>query len=244
VEVVEAWRLRLLGSSRTWGPVTDRLSPTFRCIAYDHRGWGHSKTTPPSFRITDLADDCLALIGVLGLQDYILVGHSMGGKVAQAVAARRPPGLQGLVLVAPSPAGGVHPPAEQLAAMRTSYDTRDSVLATLDHVLTHVPLSDELREQVVQDSLAGTSEAKHAWPDAALAEDVSALLETINVPVVVLAGENDLVDPVALITEHVVDQIPGATLHLVPDTGHLSPLETPHPIATAIHALADAQLHA
>ena len=55
------------------------------------------------YRIADLAADAEGVIETLGLQRYVLVGHSMGGKFAQLIASRRPRGLEGLVLVAPSP---------------------------------------------------------------------------------------------------------------------------------------------
>ncbi|TFW28100.1 alpha/beta fold hydrolase, partial [Duganella callida] len=89
------------GSSRTWQPLMELLSPAFHCVAYDQRGWGDSAPAD-SYSIADLADDALAVVASLGLQRYVLVGHSMGGKAAQLAASRRPPGLQALVLVAPA----------------------------------------------------------------------------------------------------------------------------------------------
>jgi pimeloyl-ACP methyl ester carboxylesterase len=46
-----------------------------------------------------LTDDAQSVIAASGYTEYVLVGHSMGGKVAQALAARRPAGLAGVVLV-------------------------------------------------------------------------------------------------------------------------------------------------
>ncbi|WP_342342641.1 alpha/beta hydrolase, partial [Escherichia coli] len=59
--------------------------------------------TPESgYSIEDLARDAEGVISALELKRYILVGHSMGGKVAQLMASRQPEGLEGLVLIAPS----------------------------------------------------------------------------------------------------------------------------------------------
>jgi pimeloyl-ACP methyl ester carboxylesterase len=80
-----------------WGEVIKRLENDFRCIAYDHRGWGNSDAPPSGYRIEDLAHDAEGLIRKLGLRRYVLVGHSMGGKVAQLLASWRPPGLEGLL---------------------------------------------------------------------------------------------------------------------------------------------------
>ncbi len=79
------------GSSQTWNGVTAILKDKFRCISYDHRGWGRSEKTPTGYSIESLASDTLALIETLNLDNYILVGHSMGGKVAQYIAAKNQP---------------------------------------------------------------------------------------------------------------------------------------------------------
>ena len=92
------------GSTRTWRLVIDRLASSARCVAIDQRGWGLSSAPATGYTIGDLAADARGVITTLGLSDYILVGHSMGGKVAQLLASQRPHGLRGLVLVAPAPA--------------------------------------------------------------------------------------------------------------------------------------------
>jgi len=121
-----------------------------RCVAYDHRGWGRSGAPAAGYAVADLASDAMALISALGIEDYVLVGHSMGGKVAQALAAAHPKGQRGLVLVAPAPASPKVLSGEVRAQMLSAYRTRDTVLATLDNMLSHVPLEDDLREQIVQ----------------------------------------------------------------------------------------------
>jgi 3-oxoadipate enol-lactonase len=224
------------GSSRTWRPVIEQLSSSSRCIAIDHRGWGKSSAPAAGYAIEDLAADALAVINALGLDDYILVGHSMGGKVAQLLASRRPEGLRGVVLVAPAPAKPAAVPDAVRAQMAGAYLSRDAVIATLDNVLRHAPLSDELREQVIEDSLAGSSEAKHEWPSSVILEDVSADLAEIEVPVLVVAGRQDRVEPVGVMNSHVVAEIPGAWLEVIEGSGHLIPLEQPGELTSRIAA--------
>ncbi len=91
------------GSARTWAPVVERLPTTTRTVAVNQRGWGGSRATDGRHGLQALADDAVALVEALGIRRYVLVGHSMGGKAALLVAGRRPPGLAGLVLVAPAP---------------------------------------------------------------------------------------------------------------------------------------------
>jgi 3-oxoadipate enol-lactonase len=163
-------------------------------------------------KFADLADDALAVISGLGLDDYLVVGHSMGGKVAQLLATRRPPGLRGLVLVPPAPARPAVVPDAVLAGMRAAYVSRESVIATLDGVLCHAPIDDLLREQVIQDSLAGAQVAKEAWPAHTMGEDVSDELERIDVPVLILTGEHDRVEPAELMRRHVLAHIAASGL--------------------------------
>jgi pimeloyl-ACP methyl ester carboxylesterase len=222
------------GSSRTWHPVIERLSTSARCVAIDHRGWGQSSAPATGYAIGDLADDARAAITALGLNEYILVGHSMGGKVTQLLATQRPDGLRGLVLVAPAPAKPEPIPDAVRAQMAEAYTSRDTIIAALDTVLRHAVLSDELREQIVADSLAGAAEAKHGWPAHAIVEDVSAELGRINVPVLVVAGEHDRVEPVDVMRSHVVAQISGAQLDVIRGSGHLIPLERPQELSDRI----------
>jgi pimeloyl-ACP methyl ester carboxylesterase len=62
------------GSARTWTAVMDRLASTNRCVAIDQRGWGRSEAPASDYAIRDLADDALAVIAALELDDYLLVG--------------------------------------------------------------------------------------------------------------------------------------------------------------------------
>jgi len=215
------------GSSRTWRHVIQALTPAFRCIAIDQRGWGQSDKPPGAYTLDALADDAQGLIDSLDLGHYILVGHSMGGKVAQLLASRHPAGLAGLVLVAPSPPSPMNMPLEVRQSMVKAYDSRESILATIQQVLAASPLQPDDLETVVQDSLQGAPAAKAAWPLAASQEDISAQAALIHVPTLVISGEKDRVDPPAVLQQELMTRIPHATLHILPGIGHLSPLEAP-----------------
>lgn len=223
------------GSSRTWEPVIAALLASHRCLAPDLRGWGASDAPmDEAYSLADFADDIAALITDFGLHDYVLVGHSMGGKIAQLLAARRPPGLTGLVLVAPAPPGPLTMQPEAMAAMRVAYSSPESVCAVLDHVLTAKPLVGELREQVIVDSLRGAPVAKDAWPASTSQEDIRAALSAIDVPVLVIGGEHDRVDTIATLEAELLPRLAHARLHALAETGHLSPLEAPAEVARCI----------
>jgi pimeloyl-ACP methyl ester carboxylesterase len=218
------------GSSRTWRGVIDRLGGTARCVAFDQRGWGESIATDGRYGLAAMADDVEAVAQRLGLSRFVLVGHSMGGKVAQIVAGRRPAGLSGLVLVAPAPPTPLPAPEAQRAAMLASYGSRDGVLQALS-VLTAQPLPNDLREQVIEDTLAGA--AKRAWTDSGMIENVSAGLFGVITPTIVVIGDRDQVEHEGPLRDVFSRFLPQATFRVLEGVGHLSPLQAPDAIAGA-----------
>jgi pimeloyl-ACP methyl ester carboxylesterase len=222
------------GSSRTWEEVIAQLVDQHRSIALDHRGWGESDAPAEGYGIGDLANDTQGVIAALELQRYVVVGHSMGGKTAQLLASRRPPGLAGLVLVAPSPPSPTILSNEQCAALLHAYDSRESIAYVLDHILTALPLTESQRERVIEDSLGGAPAAKLAWPTQAMLEDIRSAARRIDVPTLVLSGDKDQVDPTPRLREELLPYIPGAQLRVLPEAGHLPMLEAPERVAQAI----------
>ena len=222
------------GSSRTWRHVTAILAKSHRTIAADHRGWGLSDAPESGYGLADLAADAIGVIQALGLWRYILVGHSMGGKVAQLLASDRPDGLIGLVLVAPSPPSPMKLSNEFRALMMSAYTSRVSVELTIDNVLTAKALSPEDRAQVIADSLLGATQAKVAWPQSMSQEDITQQVSAIAVPTLVIAGERDQVDSVETLQSELLARLPQAVLRVLPGTGHLSMLESPESLAQMI----------
>jgi pimeloyl-ACP methyl ester carboxylesterase len=222
------------GSHRTWTPVINRLSRHHGVVAYDQRGWGSSNRVPGPFSLDQLADDAQRIIQSCNLSSFVLVGHSMGGKTAQLLAARRPAGLTGVVLVAPAPPAPDGVTRAQQNALSHAYDSAETVGQAIDHALTRQGLPPELRAQVIEDSLRGSPEAREAWPCQGLVQDIGDAVTNIEVPVLVLAGEDDRVDPPATLAAHLIPRIPTAELRVLPRTGHLSPLEVPEKVSAHI----------
>jgi pimeloyl-ACP methyl ester carboxylesterase len=220
------------GSSRTWQAVIERLAGKARCIALDQRGWGKSTATDDRYDLSAMADDVETIAQRLGLNRFVLVGHSMGGKVAQILAGRGPSGLMGLVLVAPAPPTPMPASAAQRAAMLASYGSREGVLQALT-VLTAQPLPDKLREQVVEDTLAGAPEAKRTWTERGMIEDISVGLIGVTIPTTVVIGDRDQVEHEAALRKAFARFLPQATFRVLEGVGHLSPLQAPDVIVDA-----------
>ncbi|KAI1750330.1 alpha/beta-hydrolase [Xylaria castorea] len=205
---------------------------SFHKVLYHARGWSPSTGAhePGAYGITALSSDLSAIISETGLvgweAGYILIGHSMGGKVAQHYAATNTsPSLKGLVLIAPAPLGGLDFPPEIKAQQRAAYQSVDGVRHALENVLTARPgtLDEEAMSQCIQDSMRGNKAATAAWPDYASVEDYKELEKKIKVPVLVLRGDRDF-------ERDLVGQL-GAKLgwihETIEDCGHLIPLEKP-----------------
>jgi pimeloyl-ACP methyl ester carboxylesterase len=221
------------GSCRTWCEVIAQLS-AHRSIALDHRGWGGSDAPSEGYAIADMADDAQGVVAALELKHYVIIGHSMGGKIAQLLASRRPAGLAGLILVAPSPPGPTVLAKARRDALLRAYDSRESVTYVRDHILTALPLTETQKERVIEDSLQGAAAAKRAWPAQTMLEDLRTEARRISVPTLVLSGEQDQVDPTDRLRYELLSRIPGARLQVLPRTGHLPMLEAPGMVAGAI----------
>ncbi len=223
------------GTHRTWNKVVAELAGSYRTITYDMRGWGQSVPAKSGYSIAELANDAALLIEQLALKEYVLVGHSMGGKVAQLLASRCPAGLVGLVLVAPATPTPTHFPAEALQQQIHAYDHRENVLQAIAFLSARAPDADTV-QQIVEDSLSGAPEAKLAWPTSAIQEDISAEVAHIAVPTLLLAGEQDQLDSVEQHRREVISRIANSRLQIIPRSGHLIPIDEPVALAHAIDA--------
>ncbi|WP_116198726.1 alpha/beta fold hydrolase [Amycolatopsis circi] len=224
------------GSARTWRPVLDRL-PGQAAVTVDLRGWGRSRELPGPYTLQQYADDTKAVLADAGVTDYLLVGHSMGGKVAQLVASTRPAGLAGLVLVAPGPAK----PAETVTpeyreGLSHAYDSDESTAAARDTVLTAASLNGEAKAQILADSRACSDEARLEWPLRGIAEDITRAARAIDVPVLVVAGEHDQVEPIGVLRRNLLPYLARASMTVIPGSGHLLPLEAPDELAQVLRA--------
>ncbi len=221
------------GTSRTWNKVAAELKDRFTTVAYDIRGWGQSDKSAAGYTLADLADETLSLIQTLGIKSYVLVGHSLGGKISQLLASRNPEGLQGLVLVAPAPPTPLRLPDEMRETQVHAYDTREGVLQAIRFLSSRMP-APSVVEQIVEDSMSGSREATLAYPTASILKDISSEMSKINVPTLVLAGELDQLDSVEQHKREVVARIPNAQFAIVEGSGHLIPIDEPVQLAKQI----------
>lgn len=226
------------GSARTWAPVVAHLAGR-DILTIDFRGWSRSSALPGPYTLQQLATDTLDVIVEAEVADYQLVGHSMGGKVAQLVAATRPDGLRGVVLVGSGPATPTDEitPAYQ-EGLSHAYDSDESAAWARDNILTATALSDTAKTQIVQDSRSSATGAATEWPLHGIAQDVSAQTTRVAVPALVVTGQNDQVEPTDVLRRNLLPYLADAELTVIAHTGHLIPVEAPAELADAIEAFA------
>ena len=86
------------GDSRAFSVTTRHFAPTFRSLAPDNRDVGRSDRVDHPYTTADLADDVAGWLGAIGVARAHVVGHSLGGLIAQELAIRRPAMVRSLVL--------------------------------------------------------------------------------------------------------------------------------------------------
>jgi pimeloyl-ACP methyl ester carboxylesterase len=96
-----------------------------------------------------------------------------------------------------------------------------------------------IKAQIVADSLSSApGAARTEWPLHGIAEDISADTQMVNVPALLVAGENDHVESVEVLSRNLVPYFSGADFVVIPNTGHLIPLEAPAELVQAMSSFA------
>ncbi|MGI9090986.1 MAG: alpha/beta fold hydrolase [Gemmatimonadaceae bacterium] len=225
------------GSSRAWNAVIDRMQSTHRCVAPDLRGFGNSSAPESGYAVCNYADDVEELVRSLGLESYILVGHSMGGKFAMAMAARRPLNLRALVLVDPSPPTPEPMSRSDREHLLASHGDRGAMVKLIQKITVR-PLSEAVFETAVDDNLRSSRAAWCAWLEHGSREDISGRIPNVCVPALVIRGAEDPVMQHDMLEREVVGRIKDARMVQIPDVGHLSPMEAPEAVAALIRGVA------
>ena len=211
------------------------LAPDHRLLAPDLPGFG---AAPPlaDASVGAYTDHVAHFIASQHVRGYVLVGHSMGGKIALNLAARQPPGLTGVVLLSPSPPG-LEPLSEtDRQAALSAYGQADEAEKTL-HKITARPLPAAIQKQIVHDNLRSSRAAWDAWLRQGSREDIRAGMHNIRVPCLVLVGDQDPVLSPAVQRTHTLPLLPaGTSLETIPGAGHLLPYEAPEAVAALLRA--------
>lgn len=210
----------------------------YRAVAWDMPGYGHSAPIEP-YTFKGLAQSCAQLIESLKCGSVVLIGHSMGGMVAQELVARRPELVSSLVLSGTSPSFG-KPEGDwqqRFVAERTAPLDAGKTMADLAEVLVPqmigpgaLPEGVRLAQQCMAQVNASTY--RRAL-EALVTFDRRADLARIHVPTLVLAGEHDRNAPPSVMKK-MSAAIAGSTYFEFNGIGHLANLEAPDEFDAAV----------
>jgi len=230
------------GSSSTFSTVINLLSSKYPTISLDFCGWRNS-TSPEdtlAYSIDQLATDVEHILSDHNLSDhnhtinnFVLIGHSMGGKVAQMVAGREKIALISLILIASAPPSPLRLLDDMKDTQIHAYDNSTSAEYVVRNVLTASTIDDATISTLVADMVKDRPEAKAAWPAYAMAEDITEWTKKINVPVLVVGGEGDQVETINQLKKEICGMISQAKLVIL-GGGHLIPVEKPDLLAGEI----------
>jgi pimeloyl-ACP methyl ester carboxylesterase len=223
-------------SSAIWDPVRPAVVGVTRLVTPDLRGFGGSDKPEAGYRMSELAEDVAALADALGLERFVVGGHSMGGYVALRLAAAFPERLAGVILIdTRADADSAEAAARRTAALAAI--ERRGGAEYLDGFVPNL-LSQTTRDRAPR-LLAELRTIAAAVPDHVLAgcqrgmrdrPDSSGLLPRLDVPALVLVGEDDAITPPDVARAMAV-ALPQATLAAIAGAGHTPSVE--RPVATA-----------
>jgi 3-oxoadipate enol-lactonase len=224
-----------------WWHQVDRFSSMNRMLAVDLSGFGDSPAREGTCTMADMADDVAAILDALKPGPVVLCGLSMGGYVAFAFHERHPERLRGLILCdtraaadAPEAAKARRVTAERVRSEGTAF-LADSMLPRLfaeRTALTRPEIVSATRRTIEEANRAGVAAAARGMAER---KDYSAELATIRVPALIVVGEHDLISPVEEMTM-IAHRMQSAELRVIPNAGHMAPLENPAAVNAAIEA--------
>jgi pimeloyl-ACP methyl ester carboxylesterase len=221
-------------SGGAWWRTVPVLARRLRVITYDNRGVGRSRSLVHSYTTEAMADDAVSVLDAAGIERAHVYGFSLGGMVAQELALRHGERVRSLVLGATSPGGprAVAPDAQVLEFFRRRPHMRQADAARASVPFNYGPRCRREHPERIAEDLRRRLE--HEFPEqayraqlwAAALHNAHRRLRRIDVPTLVVHGRRDRMIPLAN-AEQLAAAIPGATLRVLADCGHLYPTEQP-----------------
>lgn len=228
-----------------WHKMTPGLAEYFTVIVFDNRGVGQTDKPAGPYTAQMLADDTAGLIRALGYEHAHVMGHSLGGYIAQALALSHPDLIDRLILASTN-FGGPHHIAITPEAMAVLTDVQSDPVTRFKNGLSvstapgyaekNPDMIEAWLEWRVQNPIDPAAyQAQLAIGLALLAEGAcfAGKLKHIEAATLILFGAHDKVVPTGN-AELLAREIPHSTVEILLDAGHFFPIETPEAANAAI----------
>jgi len=228
-----------------WHRMVPLLAEHFQVVTFDNRGVGQSDKPAGPYTAGMLAADTVGLLDALNIEKAVILGHSMGGFIAQSMALDFPQRFEKLILCSTNFGGPHHVPVTP-EAMKVLADVTSDPLTRFKNGLSvsTAPGWAEKNPQMIEEwirwRVANPIESAHyqaqmaiglsLMPEAAAFEDK---LPRLNVPTLILFGAHDKVVPPAN-ADLLAQKIAGSQVVIFPDAGHFFPMEIPEAASRVI----------
>jgi pimeloyl-ACP methyl ester carboxylesterase len=224
------------GAKEEWRFQLRHVGPRWNALAVDLPGHGDSQGEGCR-TIEEYRDFVRDLLAALRVERAVLVGHSMGGGIAQSFALSYPDRLAGLVLVGTGARLRVHP--DVFASIRRK-DMAEAgrLISRWAYSQAALPATVAQAAEAFARNRASVLEGDFLACDAF---DVMREISAIRAPTLVVCGEDDRLTPVKY-GRFLQQEIPGATLAVIPGAGHMVMLEKAVEVNRALMAFLEAHL--
>lgn len=204
-------------------------------LVVDLRGSGDSDKpdAAEAHSLAHYAGDVMAVVDAEKVESFVVVGHSMGGQIAQWIAAHHPDRVAGAVLLCPVPACGMKLPPDAVGLFSTSGGNRESVKIILSMACKDLPegAMDWLLDIAMGTSPAAVKYAFEAWTGGGFTD----ALAKVRAPVLCV-GTDDPFLPPAFLRAEVIDRIAGSRFAFLPGAGHYVQVERTRETAAVLES--------
>lgn len=227
------------GAAKSWNWLIDELGEAYQCLPLDLPGFGG--TAPlPQISVATMADHVIAYLDKhLNKDEYILVGHSMGGKIAMEVAYRSryaTKKVKQLILTAPSPPTLERMPDKEKQRMLIHPDRNEAATTVQNGTVRE--LTGERSRTAIETQLVVDEKTWRWWITEGMDRSIADHAKVIDVPVTLIVSSDDPAITQQMTEQETIPNLPeGTDVVWTSGIGHLLQLEDPAWLAGQIKSV-------
>lgn len=219
------------GTAGFWSGTAAALARSFRVISFDQRGIAASTRGTAACTIDQLALDCFAVLDAAGVERAVVLGHSTGGCIGQAMARIDGGRIDGLILSATwlRPSRYM---SSLFGSRRSLLEANPHAYAATSVLMGYPPAWIEANWGTYETAVAAAPVTQQAQQvvreriDALMSFDGSADVGALVMPVLILGARDDMIVP-AFLQEELAAALPGSRKTLLDTGGHFFPVARP-----------------